>query len=207
MKRFTPRLFGYLFYLMICVTAWVFLFQMRNEANWASGGLRGILAIFLVLLTLAFTLVALLNYLRKRRKKVIIAGIIGIAPCLLAIPYFYAPKYMGGVLEQEIQTLELTYIAWACPCANWATQEDLVRYEGKEDSLAIQSIFIEPASSLFALPDSLGYSNDIIRFTGRFYQERGFPEGLQNPELYDKARVFRYFEYEVIQSNYRMANQ
>mgnify|MGYP001800449701 CR=1 FL=1 len=192
---------------MICVSAWVLLFQMRNEANWVSSGLRGILALFLVILTLAFTLVALINYLSKKRKKVIIAGIIGIVPCLLAIPYFDAPKYMGGVLEQEVQTLELTYIAWACPCANWATQEDLVRYEEKEDSLAIQSIYIEPASSLFALPDTLGYSNNIIRFTGRFYQERGFPEGLQNPELYDKARVFRYTNFEVIRSNYGQLQQ
>ena len=33
-----------------------------------------------------------------------------------------------GGLEDKTQTLELTYIAWACDCANWSTKEDLEKY-------------------------------------------------------------------------------
>ncbi|OQP60705.1 hypothetical protein A3860_32415 [Niastella vici] len=107
-------------------------------------------------------------------------------------------------LEEKEQTLELSYIAWACDCANWATSEDIQKYnDTEEDALAEQSIFIEPADKSLILPDTLGYSMDIIKFTGHFYKKKGFPKEYSSQEKPDKARVFRYTKYQVIRSNYR----
>ena len=109
-----------------------------------------------------------------------------------------------GGLEGKIQTLELTYIAWGCACANWATKEDLQKYSGNlGDSLAKRCVFIEPANQTLELPDTLGYSNDIIRFTGQFYLEKGLPKDYQSSENTEKVRVLRYTGYEVVRSNYR----
>ncbi len=108
-----------------------------------------------------------------------------------------------GGLDGNIQTLELTYIVWACDCANWATSEVLDKFsENIGDTLAKQSIFIEPANQTLELPDTLGYNNVVIKFTGQFYKEKGFPKGhhsYQNPE---ESRVFRYTSYEVVKSNF-----
>ena len=109
-----------------------------------------------------------------------------------------------GGLENKTQTLELNYIAWACDCANWATNEDLENYsENIGDTLAKQSIFIEPANKTLELPDTLGYGNDIIKFTGQFYNEKGFPKDYHSLQEPEESRVFRYTDYEVIVSNYK----
>jgi len=107
-------------------------------------------------------------------------------------------------LEEKEQIIELSYIAWACDCASWATKEDLQKYADKDaDALAEHCIFIEPANKSLTLPDTLGYSMDIIKFTGRFYKRKGFPKEYSSQEKPDKARVFRYTKYQVIRSNYR----
>ena len=78
-----------------------------------------------------------------------------------------------GGLNGNIQTLELTYVAWACDCANWATKEDIDKSsENDDDTLAKRSIFIEHANLALELPDTLGYSHDIIKFTGQFIMEK-----------------------------------
>ncbi len=106
-------------------------------------------------------------------------------------------------LKNKTQTLELKYIAWACDCANWVTNEDLENYsENFDDTLAEQSIFIEPANKTLKLPDTLGYSNDVIKFTGQFYNEKGFPKNYHSFQEPEKSRVFRYTNYEVVVSNY-----
>jgi hypothetical protein len=102
-------------------------------------------------------------------------------------------------LEEKVQTLDLHYIAWACACANWATSEDIEKYEKNEEALAAHSIFIEPADSSLILPDSIGTTGDIIKFTGHFYKEKGFPKDYGYEEQRpDKARVLRYTKYEII---------
>lgn len=106
-----------------------------------------------------------------------------------------------GGLDGNLQTLELTHITWACDCANWVTDEDMKLYSGND--LAKASIYIEPANSLLELPDTIGYNNDRLKFTGQFYELEGFPTGYSSIENPDKARVFQYTEYEVIRSNFR----
>ena len=110
-------------------------------------------------------------------------------------------SHKKGGLDGNIRTLELTYITWACDCANWATKINLEQYSG--DTLARKSIFIEPAHQDKELPDSRGYSNDVIKFTGQFYNKKGFPKGYHSNQAPKASRVFRYTDYEVVESNFR----
>jgi len=114
---------------------------------------------------------------------------------------FY-PTYTKN-LEDRTHTLELMYIAFFCQCANWATPLDIDKYQDT-GILSDHSIFVEPADSTLALPDTLGYSADIIKFTGQFYREKGYPEKYPKTEMKaNKARVFRYNKFEIVRSNYR----
>jgi len=55
-----------------------------------------------------------------------------------------------------------------------------------------------------ALPDTLGFTGDIVQFTGQYYLNKGFPKGYRRTEEpVDKAKVFRYTAYKIIKSNYR----
>jgi len=82
--------------------------------------------------------------------------------------------------------------------------EDITKYQNERgDSLADHCIYVEPSDSSLNLPDTIGYLNDVVRFTGQFYEKKGFPKGYRSIEMPDKARVFRYTHYEIVQSNYR----
>jgi len=115
----------------------------------------------------------------------------------------YYPTYTKD-LEDTSRVLDLTYIAWACECANWAMEADIKKTQDDLDKLADKSVFIEPVDSSLELPDTLGYSGDLIRFTGRFYKDKGYPKMYPKTEMQvDKAKVFRYTKYQVLKSNYR----
>ena len=114
----------------------------------------------------------------------------------------YYPTYTKD-LEDTIRALDLQYVAWACQCANWATEADIKKAEDHGDKLADKSIFVEPADNLVELPDTLGYSGDLIRFTGQFYKDKGYPQKYPKTEMrVDKSKVFRYTKYQVLRSNY-----
>lgn len=100
-------------------------------------------------------------------------------------------------LEKE-QNIELTYIAWACECASWATENDIVKYQDFEDKLAEKCVFIEPINDSAEIPDSLIRNNTRILFKGNFYKSKGFPKGFESKQNLEKAKVFRYFEYKII---------
>ena len=105
-------------------------------------------------------------------------------------------------LDGKIRKIQLERIAYACDCADWARPEDIEKYNGS-DTLEKLNVYIEPADSSLILPDTLGYSSDIIEFTGQYYKEMGFPKGYKSEEMPDKARIFRYTKYRIIKSNYR----
>ncbi len=205
MKKQKIKVLSYGIYLLISISLLILLFMMRDQSNWVAGGLRELLTYTLIGLTIIFLLIAIMMFLKYRSKRTLIFGSIGIIPCLVAIPFFEGPVLSKqNSLSKKEEIIELRYIAWACDCANWATEEDLEKYSGNfDDSLAYHSIFIEPANQSLALPDTLNYGNDVIRFTGQFYTKRGFPKGYKSHQDPDKARVFRYDTYEVIESNYR----
>jgi hypothetical protein len=108
-----------------------------------------------------------------------------------------------NTLEKNIQTIELEYIPWSCDCANWATLKDIQRFSGREDQLAEHCIFIEPENPNLTLPDSIGYIDDRVIFTGQFYDHKGFPKNFQSEEPVDKSRVFRYTKFQIVNSSYR----
>jgi hypothetical protein len=115
----------------------------------------------------------------------------------------YYPTYTKD-LEDTVRTLDLSYISWACQCANWATEADINKSQKDGYKLADKSIFVEPADSSLELPDTLGYSGDLIRFTGQFYKDKGYPKNYLKTEMQvDKAKVFHYRKYQIPKSNYR----
>jgi hypothetical protein len=104
-------------------------------------------------------------------------------------------------LNRKIETVEFHYINWACECANWATLDVIKKYEN--DSLASHCVFVEPADTSLILPDTLGYINDIVQFTGQYYIDKGYPNDyVKGEQQVDKAKVFRYTSYKIIKSNY-----
>ena len=113
------------------------------------------------------------------------------------------PEDPAGKLEDKKQTLQLEFVAWSCACANWATPLDIDRYHDT-GALADHCVFIESARKELALPDTLGYSGDIIAFTGQFYKEKGYPNDyVKSEEHLDKARIFRYTGFKIVRSNHR----
>lgn len=114
---------------------------------------------------------------------------------------------MPAKLEEKEETIKLMHISWACDCANWAKPEDIEKYNDSGDTLADLSIFIEPANKSLELPDSIGYSGDIIKLTGHFYIKKGFPKGYQSFEQPNRARVFRYTSYKILISNHYEAHK
>lgn len=100
-------------------------------------------------------------------------------------------------LEKE-KNIELTYIAWACECANWATKTDIVKYQDFKDKLAEKCVYIEAANPEVEFPDSLIKFNTKVLFKGNFYKNKGFPNGFESEQNPEKAKVFRYYEYKII---------
>jgi hypothetical protein len=111
------------------------------------------------------------------------------------------PTYTGE-LEDTILTLDLSYVAFACQCANWVKANEHQKYQ-KSRGLAERSMFVEPSDSTLDLPDTIGYSGDVIRFTGQFYEEKGYPKNYPVTEMKpDRAKVFRYKKYKILSSGY-----
>ncbi len=105
-------------------------------------------------------------------------------------------------LEDRAQTLELMYVSWFCPCANWITENEYKRYKDT-GILSDQTFFVEPASQDLTIPDTIGYAGDLVKFTGQFYSEKGYPKNLvKSDEMpIKRAKVFRYTNYKILRSN------
>lgn len=104
-------------------------------------------------------------------------------------------------MNSKIETVEFHYLNWACDCANWATLDVIKKYGN--DSLASHCVFVEPADTSLILPDTVGYVNDIVQFTGHYYIDEGYSnEYVESEQKVEKAKVFRYTSYKIIKSNY-----
>lgn len=105
-------------------------------------------------------------------------------------------------LEDKIITVRMQYIDWFCACANWADVRIVDTCNGC--ALPSKCVFIEAAEREKALPDTIGYSGDIVEFTGQFYTEPGYPKGyIEGEEKMEKAKIFRYSSYKIISSHYK----
>ncbi|WP_114237548.1 hypothetical protein [Paracnuella aquatica] len=115
-------------------------------------------------------------------------------------PKFH-PTYTDE-LEDTVRTIDLSYVAWACQCANWVKASEHEQYQ-ESGGLAERSMFVEPADSTLTLADTIGYTGDVIRFTGQFYKDKGYPKNYPITEMDpDKAKVFRYTKYKILSSGY-----
>lgn len=119
--------------------------------------------------------------------------------------FLFSCQSSKGKLQNEEQTIELSYISWGCDCASWAATSDIDKYNG--DELAKRCIFVEPATPALSLPDSIGYNNDKVCFTGRFYTGKGFPKDFRSNQQTKAAPVFRYTDYNILHSNYNDAQK
>ena len=100
-------------------------------------------------------------------------------------------------LTGKVETLQLRYIAWGCACANWVTEEDLIKYQ--DSGLADNVIFIEPSSPDLDVPIYFDVTRHYIQVKGQFYLNEGYPKGtVESEEKLDPAKVFRYTSIEVV---------
>ncbi len=103
-------------------------------------------------------------------------------------------------LSKKTETIEVSYIRWACACANWVP---LPRENSDAEIKDTDCIFIEPATKDLEVPDSYWQgetSEKKVRLTGRYYKTKGIPRDYSmNTDIKpDKALVFRYTKIEVL---------
>lgn len=105
-------------------------------------------------------------------------------------------------LEDTVRTLDLSYVSWSCQCGNWVRVNEHEKYQ-ENGGLAGRAMFVEPSDSTLNLPDTISYTGDVIRFTGKFYKDKGYPKNYPITEMHpEKAQVFRYTNYEILSSGY-----
>ena len=103
-------------------------------------------------------------------------------------------------LEGKIQTIEMEYFGWVCPCPQWITPKNKSIYIGKQkgnENYLDLFYYIEPSSKEVVSPFELTENMDNLhfKFIGRFYKEKqySFEEGEQTP-----ATTFQYDKVELI---------
>lgn len=113
-------------------------------------------------------------------------------------------------LFPKMDTLELTYMAYACDCQQWVDSREYHRISEHnrrcksstaylELNTDTHGYYIEPADSSLQLKWNMEVSNNKLRFIGRLHQQKGFPEGetFQDPNP-PKGKVFRYYGFEIL---------
>ena len=104
-------------------------------------------------------------------------------------------------LAAEIDTIEVTYIAWACACANWLPTSYLEDPDYEVSENDEDCVFLEAEKKELKIPAKY-YSggNNRIRLIGRFYKDKGISKDYEQPtsERPTKARVFKYAKIEIL---------
>lgn len=99
-------------------------------------------------------------------------------------------------LKSELDTIEVTYMSFACDCPNW---HDLSQKpENAEPSMSpTYGYYIEPPSKELELSDRIRQCT--VRLIGRHYTTQGWPKDFDrtdpNPPT---GNVFRYYAYEMV---------
>lgn len=189
-------------YYILWITFLSLLYANFTEKYYLTGRILAPILGILTALIFAIVIISLTvwYYLRKdklqqykRVLRIIVLPILGLIPFLIINTI---PKH----LDDKVHKIEVTYVAYACECANWRMIKDNgTRCKGNK----CDDIFLEPKDEKNTLPDTIGFSQDVVEFTGRFYSKKGFPKYYYSEQLPDKARVFQYTSYKVIKSNYR----
>jgi hypothetical protein len=92
--------------------------------------------------------------------------------------------------EDELDTIEVNYVAWACACANWLPVGVI-----DDDS---NCIFIESIDDK-VLPKKFHENQYTIKLIGRFYRDKGISRDYKKPtsQKPDYAKIFQYMYYEI----------
>ena len=115
--------------------------------------------------------------------------------------FIISPLDRPWLLSDNEETIEVTYVHWACDCADFVETKKFAHNavtEPDDDDY----IFIEPARAEIKLGDDF-YSDKRfykLRLTGRFYLDKGIPGSyeLKTPMKPDHAKVFRYDKIEYV---------
>ncbi len=105
-------------------------------------------------------------------------------------------------LSEQVDTIEVSYIEWACACANWLPTNylDDPNYDASINSA--NCIFIEAEKEELKIPDEypLGRTENRLQLIGRYYLDKGISRDYKQPipQKPDYAKVFRYSKAEVI---------
>lgn len=108
-------------------------------------------------------------------------------------------------LTEKTVTIEVTYINWACDCADFI---EVKYYNDNPDYVAKEEdcIFIEPANNDKKIPEEYyenGHFEYYLRLTGQFYKDKGIPNSYDRKTVGNlgkpkKSRVFRYYNFELV---------
>ena len=139
----------------------------------------------------------------KRNRKILIITCIVLAVPLGVVLYYYIREVRTvfdepRTLSPKEETITVTYVNWACDCADFADLKN-TRGEISEDSC----IFIEPADTSLIVPRTY-YDRDhfskALQLTGHYYLHKGIPRSYdqKTPEKPVKARVFRYTKLQMV---------
>jgi len=112
-------------------------------------------------------------------------------------------KDYANNLSTKIDTLELNYIEWACPCANWLPIKYLVDTKQNINELGDSCIFIEADNEQLVLPQNYrvgGNGKNKTIVIGSYYEDIGISRDYISPvgKLPEKAKMFRYIDIKII---------
>lgn len=146
--------------------------------------------------------------MKSLRSKLKIALIVFIAITLVAVGTLSFLAYANNNimfwefpknLSNKTETIEVTYVMWACACANWLP---LPRTHPESEIKDSECIFIEAATENLIVPDSFytDYLSKKVRLTGSYYTDKGISRTYEMPtsQRPEKAKVFRYTEIEIL---------
>jgi len=187
----------YILWIIFLGFAFAYLTDRFYSVGRIFGPLIGLVTVLVTIITL-ITLILLYYFRTSKRQlngKIIMLTIL---PALGLIPFFII-NAIPRQLDDTTHKIRVTYIAYGCECANWEVIEDNGTKFKDNDS---DDIFLEPTNERVILPDTIGYNGDIIELTGKFYSKKGFPKDYHSVQKPEKARVFQYTEYKVINSNH-----
>jgi len=108
-------------------------------------------------------------------------------------------------IETKIDTIEVSYISWACACPNWIEVDYFEKNPTyKNTDYSKDCFFIEAKKGTIKLPEKhhTTYNEVKIKLIGSFYAENGISRDYIKPtsQKPEHSRVFRYSDFEIIKS-------
>jgi hypothetical protein len=194
----TKIFFGLYFLLWVSFLVILYLHEMDKyeEITFIWFLLTGIITAFT---TIVLILSIIIKYIFKPGSRYVLRRnfAICLSPLLFLSPLAYKQYHIND-LEAKKETITLSYISWACDCANWVTPEQMNKYSDNIESLSKLCVNIEAADKKHAIPYNLYSNNTVIKLTGKFYKYRKLPNTGTDEFYVAKARTFRYDSYKVI---------